>query len=294
MPASDVNADLVEESINFSTMFGGEDLQPSTESQSENTSGMSSSTQTNNININSNNDTGNLYTVSKIQLQTLQNVPEHDSASELPMPNMTRKDGRPRSGYDRNADWYCGNDADNHDSIHSYGSSILSAFQIKKEIEPMLKPDTKEETIEDSMNFSILVDGKNQSSSTKSPMKSQSENTRPMRNSTQTNSSSSIDAGHLNNAPMVFLSETLQTVPVSELGTNSNPIDDVSTDLEESATKISTMYGASTAVFSLAEQNKSNNDKKGQKWILVRRLMIGVTVLLIIDIALLCLYLRER
>ena len=51
------------------------------------------------------------------------------------MPKTTTKDGKPRSAYDKDAEWYCGSDSDSNmmDSIRSDGSSVLSLFRKPKE-----------------------------------------------------------------------------------------------------------------------------------------------------------------
>lgn len=82
----------------------------------------------------------------------------------------TTRDGKLRSAYDKSADWYCGPDADAEndvDSIHSDGSSVLSAFRIKKK-KPIkvdlpanyfVTPPKGKGEVEESMHFSSLIGG---------------------------------------------------------------------------------------------------------------------------------------
>lgn len=58
-----------------------------------------------------------------------QNAP----SPSFPDPQMTTVEGKPRSAYDKNAEWYCGSDDDEQGSIISDGSSVLSAFRPKKQ-----------------------------------------------------------------------------------------------------------------------------------------------------------------
>ncbi|KAG7367173.1 hypothetical protein IV203_029843 [Nitzschia inconspicua] len=54
-----------------------------------------------------------------------------NARSSLPEPKVTTGDGKPRSAYDKNAEWYCGSE-DEQGSVVSDGSSVLSAFRPKK------------------------------------------------------------------------------------------------------------------------------------------------------------------
>mmetsp|Transcript_5175 Transcript_5175/g.15069 ORF Transcript_5175/g.15069 Transcript_5175/m.15069 type:complete len:233 (-) Transcript_5175:1077-1775(-) len=72
-------------------------------------------------------------------------------------PQTTTKDGKPRSAYDENAEWFCGDDETDVDSIHSDGSSVLSAFRRKKKKKDYGYFENENDAVpEASMNFSAL------------------------------------------------------------------------------------------------------------------------------------------
>jgi len=77
---------------------------------------------------------------------------DDDEAPSFPAPQTTTRDGRPRSAYDKNAEWYCGDDTDNG-SIATDGSSVLSAFRPKKKV-PVKSLPPKSEA---SMDFGTLL-----------------------------------------------------------------------------------------------------------------------------------------
>ena len=166
------------------------------------------------------------------------NEHKHDSIENLRDPKTTRKDGRPRSAYDKNAEWYCSSDGDddmNGSSIFSGGSSILSLFQPKKK-----QTRSKDAGLSDtSMDFSTLMkasSGENISSML------QSENSMEFFNIQKNNDNgsssiridSSIDICYSKTISAMH-SESLQSVPVSQLmNPNSNErIDFAAVDIED-------------------------------------------------------------
>jgi hypothetical protein len=79
---------------------------------------------------------------------------DNGSLSPFPAPEKTTRDGKPRSAYDKNAEWFCGDDDDNSDSMTD-GSSVLSAFRPTKK-NRQLEPDTPPKS-EASMDFGALL-----------------------------------------------------------------------------------------------------------------------------------------
>jgi hypothetical protein len=78
----------------------------------------------------------------------------------FPAPQVATLDDKPRSAYDKDADWYCGSD-DDKDSIVSDGSSVLSAFRPKKN-----PPATSTVPVsEASLDFGALLGDEEQGSS---------------------------------------------------------------------------------------------------------------------------------
>lgn len=78
-------------------------------------------------------------------------------ASFFPIPYTGTGAGRPRSAYDKNAEWYCGSDDDDNSkgSVASDGSSVLSAFRPKKKA--TMVPVLTTPQSEASMDLDVLI-----------------------------------------------------------------------------------------------------------------------------------------
>jgi hypothetical protein len=84
---------------------------------------------------------------------------KHDESAFPALPPTNTKDGKPRSAYDKNAEWYCGedgeDDVDNDASYNSDGSSVLSAFRPAAKKSPVPAPVVPQS--EASMDFGALI-----------------------------------------------------------------------------------------------------------------------------------------
>jgi hypothetical protein len=82
-----------------------------------------------------------------------QKYDEEETVPAFLKPQMTTHDGKPRSAYDKNADWYCDSE-DEKGSVTSDSSSVLSAFRKKPVTETKVVPQS-----EASMDFGALLGG---------------------------------------------------------------------------------------------------------------------------------------
>jgi hypothetical protein len=150
------------------------------------------------------------------------------------MPETTTKDVKPRSAYDKDAEWYCGSDADMNGSMRSDGSSVLSLFRKPKKkntnetktmdmdnessITNLFSVNNDQDGISEySMGISTLLGKDEESGSTILQQNNNNDNT-----NTNTNTNKVIPA---------MQSEPLQIVSMDEL---LSEIEDINADDEES------------------------------------------------------------
>lgn len=237
------------------------------------------------------------------------------SPSSFPVPSTAAGDGKPRSAYDKNAEWYCGSD-DEKDSIVSDGSSVLSAFRPKKQLlATQIGPQS-----EASMDFGALLGSEKEGSSKDSEA---DENTvldmfQKSRNRSQLGGQLTwlpdLEAGSIRDDhggdgvlelkstqieqddvdalknDQIMLEGIPQTETPDTVPQNTNVGETESCSPSES---VHIMTPSSPSVADPSESNQSFikklTSKRGFQWI-----MVGIVVMLVLDIALLAMFLVGR
>eukprot|EP00532_Pseudo-nitzschia_australis_P002854 CAMPEP_0168192866 /NCGR_PEP_ID=MMETSP0139_2-20121125/18279_1 /TAXON_ID=44445 /ORGANISM="Pseudo-nitzschia australis, Strain 10249 10 AB" /LENGTH=257 /DNA_ID=CAMNT_0008116139 /DNA_START=261 /DNA_END=1034 /DNA_ORIENTATION=- len=221
--------------------------------------------------------------------------------SSFATPITTTKDGQPRSAYDKNAEWYCGEDDDDIGSIHSDGSSVLSAFRTKKETTSNNHyPSTNNGQPEVSMNFSALAMG------TSSTVRNSSNDESPLSfslnipNSDATSNTQMVDKSFAYSMTLTASTEgqgfdVLESIPVSQLlVAENNPSDQDDNahskeffDIESVKTTTERQEDVRDEII----ENESFIDKLSKKKG-IGIMVIGSSVFFILDVALLFLLLK--
>ena len=228
-------------------------------------------------------------------------VDDDGAPSTLPAPDKTTRDGKPRSAYDKNAEWYCGDD-DNSGSMTD-GSSVLSAFRPTKK-KQQLEPDNPPKS-EASMDFGALLGEEGGSSEALRTDESMG------LNFLQNKSVKDQPLGSTKETILDLEEESLKSVSVRDLlngsfemeGAKQNhPKEKSSSNSENSENDDSSASSRETSQSQvISTENTKTLDKNSKKWasrVLSRKalywILFGVMLMLIMDIVLLSVFLTRR
>lgn len=249
--------------------------------------------------------TSNKKKISKTKNSKRQKEVAGGSSSATPI--TTTKGGQPRSAYDKNAEWYCGEDDDDIGSIHSDGSSILSAFRTRKETTSNSHyPSTNDGQPEMSMHFSALAMG------TSSTIRNSSNDEGPLSfvlnipSSDAISNTQLIDESFANSMRLTASTEgqgfdVLESIPVSQLlvaeNNPSDPDDNANLteffDVESVKTTTEGQEDVTDEIIEATNENKNESfldklsTKKG-----IGFMVIGTSMFFVLDVVLLCLLLK--
>jgi hypothetical protein len=220
----------------------------------------------------------------------------------FPEPPVTTVKGTPRSGYDKNAEWYCGSD-DDKNSIISDGSSVLSAFRPNKstpvtpdipqseasmDFGALLGDDvggsSRPVNVEDSIGIDFLQQNQGQSQ-----VKSMSE------------LMSNLEEGSIHSMTEIeLMNEPDERSGVTNLDTSKHP-ESIPRSLHASETEECSNHGSAPSLTSLGGQDEAvttgNNGSFFTKLIshwTFRWTMVALALILVLDIVLLSIFLAGR
>jgi hypothetical protein len=215
---------------------------------------------------------------------------------------VTTLDGKPRSAYDKNAEWYCGSD-DDKDSVMSDGSSVLSAFRPKKST--LVTPCMPES--EASMDFDALLGDELEGSSRPTTTEDsiglnflqQCQDQYQMKS--LSGLMSKIEEGSMQSfGGIELMNEPFETRGVKDLETSKLP-ESIPSSVNVSETETCSHHGSARSVTSLGGNDESrttgNNESYVTKLIsqgIFRWIMIAILLILVLDIVLISIFLVGR
>eukprot|EP00536_Pseudo-nitzschia_multiseries_P000998 jgi/Psemu1/321878/estExt_fgenesh1_pg.C_120042 len=222
------------------------------------------------------------------------------------------KGGKPRSAFDESAEWYCGDDDVDHDSIHSDGSSVLSAFRrnkTKQSYDCFVNED--DGTPEVSMNVFDLVigngdgdDGNGEDPSSSLSVSQPRANRRKKKSGSNARMSDDSFVALTGSRPSTVSQEflSLESIPVSQLlvSEKKNPRDDVDSaailNIEDTERGTDMQDNTNDDIIGIEIENDDGKESlfldRMATTKYIRIMAICSSMLFVLDVVLLCLFLK--